>query len=563
MLPNRIPDEGGTTFSTTGGKGSISYNLSEISLAGSKIQRSAERISTLIAQLNTEGRNLSDAASGSSFYPHEALAAITEAHWAGMTASGGIAELARDTSAAASNYAATENAAAGKARQLSSAQALMAGYSATVLGPFAAVKVGLDANTWYSNAKKNGYRDATENALNGAVPYALGLFGLAGVGAYALTGGLRVDKPKPGVGAVGLLRHAADWVGVNTPGELSMRRVPPLEWALTPEDWRQGKAFADPNGGMPVRVEATLAGMLQGSQDAYGYPPGSIVVDRLERADGSHAWIVHLPGTQDWSKPDTQNPFDLEGDLEGMTAAQAQQFTQRQVLIQDLMRQALADAGALPGEDTLITGHSGGGIHAAAAAANPAFLADVNVKMIAIAGASGGGLPVRADIDVVDLQNDFDIVSASDYGKSPDTPKWVTITSHRPGAIDEQGIGKVVAQAHDLGNYIQDAKDMENSKIPAIAGSQEALATFLGGAAVVSVAGGAGALSSKSAGSAGSAGTSVSGQLTSGQVSSGQLTVKRTVYQGVDVNRYPAAKPDTGPRPNPEPGQKPHPPPTQ
>lgn len=542
MVFSKIPDEGGTTFSSTGGKGSISYTLEEISLAGGSINRLSERLRVLAAQLSAEHRSLSEAAFHSAYYPSSELGQIGSAQWVGFTAQSGLAELARDTTAAAANYAVTESAAASKTLQLHSAQALMAGYQASQLGPLAFLKVAWDVGAISENGKKAGTRDAAEGALNAMSPYIAGLFGLGGVAAYAATGGLSSHAPPQGQKAAGLLRHLADWSGINSTGDLGMRRVPPSEWAQKPEDWRPGKAFSDPSGGTPVQVEPTLAGVFQGSQDAYGYPPGSIVIDRLQRGDGTYASIIHLPGTEDWSTPDSKNPFDMEGNLEGMTSPQAEQFKQRQVLVQELMRKALADAGSLPGEETLITGHSGGGIHAAAAVASPAFLADVNVKMITIAGSPAGNLPVRSNIDVLDLGNDADIVTSADYRPPPNTSKWVTVTSHRPGIADGKGFVEVSMQAHDLNNYIQDAKAMEESNDPAIVGSREALSKFLGGGATIGVVGGV-AVGTASAASKSAAPATI--------------TVKRTVYQGFDVNRDPPKWADTAPRPNPRPGPPP------
>ena len=57
--------------------------------------------------------------------------------------------------------------------------------------------------------------------------------------------------------------------------------------------------------------------------------------------------------------------------MEGMTAAHQEEFEQQEVLVQELIKESLAASGALPGEDVVLTGHSGGGIHAAAAAADP------------------------------------------------------------------------------------------------------------------------------------------------------------------------------------------------
>jgi hypothetical protein len=493
----------GTSFSIAGGAGRVKYTLAEIELTARGIDLVGQDAQELAASLGSELRWMShfaagllasglQAANGTQYAARAAEAVLSSAQGSVAAAAQGVAELALHASAAAQRYEAAEaeTVARENAQRM---KALFGGIEVSSAGIFGPLVLWWQVHKLQDDAARAGLRDKTEDLLNDGPAYRAGLLGpMAGL-AYLLgrepsgqgpsgQGPSRVRPNAGGLPAAGL-RRFFDWTGLAKPGHLELRRVPAGEWHGRPEDWRPGRAVPDPSGGVQVDVEPGAAGLLAGSRDAYGYPPGSIVVDRLDRPDGTRAWIVHLPGTEDWSQVDSVNPMDLEGDLEGMTAAQPTLFRQQQIVVQEMMKQALADAGALPTEDVMITGHSGGGIHAAAAAANPAFLADFNLRMIIIAGAPARNLPVLPAVKVLDLQNEDDIVAAADYGPPPGSANWVTVTSHRPGAPHGKDPVEVIKAAHDLGNYIDDAHALERSSDPGIKAVRESVGVFMGGVA--------------------------------------------------------------------------------
>ncbi|MGO4384022.1 hypothetical protein [Specibacter sp. RAF43] len=508
------PPRPGATFTTTGGVGSIRYTLEEISAAGVKLGRLAQGLEPLVDRLQGEWSWLGSAPAGPAGYPFAALEAMRAGVWSCMRAQADTAALARKATRAATDYASAEAHNAAAAAQAARLGALGDGLQSWAWGSFAPLRLWGGAMAAWQNARKGGARDAAESILNNAPAYLAGLLG-PGIGlSFLLTHLGYPDPANSGMVPAVMVRKAFDWSGLATPGRLDVRRVPPPNWSNQGEQWPRGHALPDPpDGGAPGVVEPTIKGALAGSQDAYGYPPGSIGVDRVDRPDGSRAWLVHLPGTEDWSAVDSANPFDLEGDLEGLTAAHAALFAQQQVVIQDLIKAALADAGALPGQDVLITGHSGGGIHAAAAAANPAFLATVNVRMLVIAGSPAKNLRVGPGIAVLDLENEHDLVTATDFGPPPASPTWVTVTSHRPGAADGADPLTLLKDAHELRNYLHDAAAMEGSDDPAIKGARDALRHFLGATAGAPVA------------------------------------VRRFVYQGRDVNDPQPGNPKPAARP--------------
>ncbi|MCQ9163803.1 hypothetical protein [Arthrobacter sp. STN4] len=519
-------DGDGTGFSITGGAGRVKYTLAEIEAAARGIGPVGEDAQELATALAGELRWMSDFAAqlvasglqGADATYYAARAAedfLSSAQERAAAAGQGVAELARHASAAAGRYEAAEAETVARERA-KRRQALLAGVQVSAAGIFGPLVFLGQLRQARDAAERGGLRDQAEDMLNDGPAYLTGLLGpMAGL-AYLLGHGSFAGRGNSGVEAAAGVRRFFDWSGLAKPGHLELRQVPAGEWHAAPGEGQPGRAAPDPFEPVRVDVGPGAAGLLAGSQDAYGYPPGSVVVDRLDRPDGTRAWIVHLPGTEDWSTVDSANPMDLEGDLEGLTAAQQEHFKQQEVVVQEMMRQALAAAGARATEDVMITGHSGGGIHAAAAAANPQFLADFNVKMIIIAGAPARNLPVAPGVKVLDFQNEDDIVTALDYGPPPDSADWVTVTSHRSGGADVKGAVETVKNAHDLGNYLDDAAALERSSDPGIQAVQGSVGLFLGRAAAGGLAGG------------------------------GPLTVSRRVYQGRDVD---GPKPERRARP--------------
>lgn len=474
-----------TTFSYSGGVGSVSYTMAEIAEAGTVMAGLGRRMDPAVDSLHAEsvwlGNAVQLAPGPGAPSPGAALDSVAHALWVSGRARAGMAALSQQLVAAAENYAATEARTAAQTAAAGRMAAFRDGVGVWGWGALAPLKMAADLAGWLKRAKTNGLRTATEELLNNGVAYGAGALGPGTGMAYLLSQVRGAGTLIPaGVQPVQTVRKIADASGLSRPGQLAMRRVPAQEWNPETKQWPQGHAIPDAPEGDPWEVEASIAGMLSGTRDSYAYPPGSIGVVKVARADGTPAWIVHLPGTEDWSTFDSSNPFDMEGNLEGLTAGDMDSYLQQHVLVQELIKDALHASGALPTDDVLLTGHSGGGIHAGAAAADPEFLADVNVKMIVIAGAPARNMEVSNDIAVMDLGNEDDIVTALDFGPPPATANWVSVTSHRPSAAASGGLGDVVKEAHAVDNYLKDAVELDAGSNPAVMGQKEVLAGLLG-----------------------------------------------------------------------------------
>ncbi len=496
-----------TKFTVTGGVGSASFTVSEIADTATRIARIAEQMSPLIDRMATEHAWLAEAALSAPFYPYDAVQALQSAVWHARGLRMETATLAQQASQAAVNYEAAETATANKIATAQQATALNHGLLLWALGPMMPLVLVSDLHRFLGRSRDKGFRDTAEDMLNDAPAYLAGLLGPGGGAAFMLAHGGPKDAGAAGSKAPVVLRRLMDAAGLLQPGRVAVRQVPVNEWAPP----RSPAQAVPEDGGRRGELEVNLEGVMRGTDEAYGLPPGSISVERVERYDGSFAWTLHLPGTEVWNKLDSSNVFDMEGNVEGLTSEQRAAFAQQDVLVQELMKEALGQSGYKAGEDVLLTGHSGGGIHVAAAAADPAFRAEVNVKMVLAAGAPIRHAAIADDVDVFDLSSSHDIIAALDYGQRPESKNWVSVTTHRPPLPEGTGGTRILGEAHAMANYLDDAKLLDASGDPAIEGYREKLVAFYG---------------------AGIAGA----------------TVKTTkwVYQGRDINEPPPEKP----RPN-------------
>ena len=472
-----------TTISIEGGLGSVSDTLAEIAGAGDQLGALAQLMIPLVNSLQAEGSWLVGATTAASPYPYGAVEAVRTSVWTASRAQVDIAALARKAQLAKANYEAAEAHNVAIVARMGRLDALRKGLNAWSWGPLAPLGVAADVSVLLRQPGA-GLREVMEKILNNGGGYVAGLLGPGYAMTYLLSQ-IRRQRTSGVIPAI-VLRKFFDEAGLAQPGKVAVRAVPAQEWDPAEPYFPPGHASS--SEGTSWKVRASIEGLLAGSSDAYKYPPGSIGVVRIERPDGSNVWVVHLPGTEDWSTVDSANPFDMEGNMEGLTAAQREAFKQQDVVVQQLIKEALRASGALPSEDVLLTGHSGGGIHAAAAAADPAFRAEVNVKMIIIAGSPARNAEIPESIAVVDLENEHDIVTAGDYGPPEPAPNWVTVTSHRPPMAKGGDLGDVIEQAHSLDNYLLDAAALDQSDNPAVEASRDTLRTILaagvGGAAV-------------------------------------------------------------------------------
>ena len=176
-----------------------------------------------------------------------------------------------------------------------------------------------------------------------------------------------------------------------------------------------------------------LAGLMVDEADlGRDDDPGRVRVVEVPQADGSSAWILELPGTQDWSPRPAGNPFDLSTDVEAM-AGEATFAAAGAAGVLEAVQRRRGRLGA--GDPVMLVGHSQGGILAAALASDRRFRARQRVTDVVAFGAPVSRFPVPADVRVLSVEHRQDPVARLDGGPSPDRAGWVTVERDLAGRV--------------------------------------------------------------------------------------------------------------------------------
>lgn len=204
-----------------------------------------------------------------------------------------------------------------------------------------------------------------------------------------------------------------------------------------------------------------------------GTRPGTVSVQRLDRADGSRAWVVAVPGTQEWSPLPGRNPVDALTNLR--LGAQAPDD------MSELVVRALAGAGAGRDEPVVLAGHSQGGIVAMRVAADPAVAARFDVAAVVTAGAPVA--TVRSTVPSLHLEHVQDVVPALEGAPNADEPRRTTVTVDLDARDDPTARADAgsLSTAHGIDAYVRTAEALEGAEHPSLRSFDAALGTVLGG----------------------------------------------------------------------------------
>jgi pimeloyl-ACP methyl ester carboxylesterase len=240
--------------------------------------------------------------------------------------------------------------------------------------------------------------------------------------------------------------------------------------AAVPTDPTQATQF------QPALTQPTdLPSLMQGVSDGYqvGAAPGSTGDVRITRVDngGTPAYVVAIPGTENWSPAAGGQPRDLTANLAlvaGNPAAAAQS-----------VEAALQAAHIPPGAPVLLVGHSQGGIIAAQLAADPAFVERYGVTNVLTYGAPIDHVAVTPGVGVLQVQHGADVVPRLDLGGlGTSHPQTSTVTLASPGDVWRPDVN------HSYTEYAQSVRDALGSDTDAgriLREYQSTLAPFLVG----------------------------------------------------------------------------------
>ncbi|WP_392543551.1 hypothetical protein [Oryzobacter telluris] len=205
---------------------------------------------------------------------------------------------------------------------------------------------------------------------------------------------------------------------------------------------------------------------------------GQLRVIKVPQADGSFAYVVQVPGTEDWSPTRTGNPVDLTSNVTLMTGGDS---VWRQTVI-DAIREQVP-----PGSPVMLTGHSQGGITAASIASDPAVVRELNIQSVVTGGSPIGRFDIDPSVSVLSVEHEQDPVPMLDGTSNPDAPNWTTVRRDLP---DELAGGSADSppnpgNAHATKNYVTTGAMIDGSDDPSIEAWREQNAKFFTGSGPV------------------------------------------------------------------------------
>jgi hypothetical protein len=188
----------------------------------------------------------------------------------------------------------------------------------------------------------------------------------------------------------------------------------------------------------------------------------------ITHADGRKAYLVDIPGTQDWTPPGGGvNP--ATNDLGTNVRVLGGDATTRQAAVAEALRRA----GARATDPVMLVGHSQGGM-VAAQAAHDAGTADFDftVTHVVTAGAPIARAGIPGSVQVLALENAADVVPHLDGRPNDDEPNVTTVTFEvQNGGV---GLNHSIRDAYRVG-----ARAVDRSDDPSIAAFRAAAGSFL------------------------------------------------------------------------------------
>ncbi|KRE35940.1 hypothetical protein ASG73_14800 [Janibacter sp. Soil728] len=197
-------------------------------------------------------------------------------------------------------------------------------------------------------------------------------------------------------------------------------------------------------------------------------------VSGIPQPDGSWTWVVDVPGTQTFDPRAGSNPYDMTSNI----LLAAGQRTRTMQAVVDAVEDARRRTGDTGPPRVMVTGHSQGGLTAAALAADPAFRARLGITHVVTSAAPVARLDIPQDVSVLSLEHTQDLVPASEGADNPDRASWVSVER---SIADELGPDGRATQAHDNGLYADTARMVDASDDPSIAAWRDGAAAYVGG----------------------------------------------------------------------------------
>lgn len=212
-------------------------------------------------------------------------------------------------------------------------------------------------------------------------------------------------------------------------------------------------------------------------QASIGEDLGTVQIAEVSRPDGTTAYIVQIPGTQAWGPTRGANPVDLTTNLRLMSGDST--LMQRQVAV------AMRQAGVGREDAVMLTGHSQGGITAAALASDPAFREEFAVRSVVTGGAPIARFDIPDSVSVLSLEHAQDAVPMLEGRANPDRTNWLTIERDLGPVVGGTLTDPSVGAAHGTGVYAETGAMVDASAHPSVRAWREGTDFFFSGDATV------------------------------------------------------------------------------
>jgi len=148
---------------------------------------------------------------------------------------------------------------------------------------------------------------------------------------------------------------------------------------------------------------------------------GEISVSIVTDVDGTEHAIVDIPGTKSWNLSPNPDVTSVGTDLRAMAGLDTS--------YEEGIMWALTAAGVGPNTDVMLVGHSEGGIVAINTARDAVRSGRFRVTHVVTAGAPIGKVSeqLTRSVEVLALENDDDVVPATDSAANPERPNITTV----------------------------------------------------------------------------------------------------------------------------------------
>lgn len=237
---------------------------------------------------------------------------------------------------------------------------------------------------------------------------------------------------------------------------------------------------ADGAGPVGVGDVFTRMGTMTGAEETH-----QVRVTRVTGADGEVRFVVEIPGTEQWDPTSTTNPADTKTNLEAVAGIDSNMEEAVRLALTDAMREAGIPDGEHGRPEVLLAGHSQGGIVAARLAQESAF----NVTDVLTGGSPVSRIDLPADVHLLSLEHDQDVVPRLDGEPNPSARNVTTISRDVAALVPGDpalGGAQNVGDAHASNLYGDTGALVDTSTDPAVVAARERLDRFLTGGATTS-----------------------------------------------------------------------------